>query len=84
MYFFGGRRGGGYDAKDSKLRHEKRIMPREYFQPFSSQSFVFPSAGYKPEDQNKEKTVILPAVLYGCVTGLLTLKDEQCTRLSAM
>jgi hypothetical protein len=53
LFFFGG--GGGNDAKDSKLRHERRIMLREYFQPFSSQPFVFPSAGNKPEDQNKEK-----------------------------
>ena len=31
-----------------------------------------------------KKTVIFPAVLYGCVIGLFTVKDEQCTRLSEM
>jgi hypothetical protein len=42
----------------------------EYLLPFSSQSFLFPFDVF----EYKDRTIILPAILYGCDTWSLTLR----------
>jgi hypothetical protein len=42
--------------------------------PFSPEHFIFPSYVYY-------KTIILPAVLYGCETWSLTLREEHKLRV---
>jgi len=48
--------------------------------PFNSENYVFPSAT-KGIDIKIEKSIVLPAVLYGYETWLVTYREEQ--RLSA-
>jgi len=48
---------------------------------FGAESFVFQVAMQKLKDQDIYKTIILPVVLYGCETWLLTLREERRLRV---
>ena len=47
---------------------------------FGAKSFVFQVAVQKLKDQDY-RTIILPVVLYGCETWLLTLREEHKLRV---
>jgi hypothetical protein len=48
---------------------------------FSPKYFVFPSHNKKAKDENIYKTVILSAVLHGCKTWFITLREEHKLRV---
>jgi len=48
---------------------------------FGAESFVFQVAIQKFKDQDIYRTIILPVVLYGCETWLLTLWEERRLRV---
>jgi len=58
----------------------EEVKSEQSLQPFHSESYVFPSAT-KSIDIKIQKTIVLPAVLYGYETWLVTYREEY--RLSA-
>jgi len=48
---------------------------------FGAESFVFQVATQKFKDQDIYRTIILPAVLYGCETWSLKLREERKLRV---
>jgi hypothetical protein len=72
----------GNNTNRSKLhaqREKEQTKFGECFLPFSSESFIIPSAVQKCK--RVYKTIILPVVLYGCETWSLTLREEHRLRV---
>jgi hypothetical protein len=49
--------------------------------PFSPEHFVFSAAAYKNMKIKRNRTIILPVVLYGCETWSLTFGEEHRLRM---
>ena len=49
--------------------------------PLGAEPFFFQFAIQKFKDQDIYRTIMLPVVLYGCETWLLTLRDEHRLRV---
>jgi hypothetical protein len=68
------------DQNDIHDEIKSRLKFRECLLSFSPRSFVFPSH-IKNLKIKRNKTIILPVVLYGCETWSLTLREEHRLRI---